>query len=73
MMGADVGERDDARCDQHLTAPKSSDEFGVRTAAATHAQRVSNVKSNPEATRLDRPQGLFPRDLRRVDAQSQSA
>jgi len=73
LTSADVSERDVARCDRHLTASKISDEFGGRTAAATQAAHVNNVKPNPEVTRLDGSQGRSPRELQHVAPRGQSA
>jgi hypothetical protein len=73
MTGADVGERDDARRDRHLTASKNQDEFSAGTAAVTHAPRARKVKPNPEATRFDCSQGLSRAEPRHVEPERQSA
>jgi hypothetical protein len=73
MTGADVGERDDARCDSHLLAPKISDDFGARAPAALmrRAPETSNpiLRQRGSTARRD----LSRRELRPVKPEIQSA
>jgi hypothetical protein len=72
MTGADVGKRNDARCDGRPKASKISGEFSPCVAAATHASRTRNVKPNPQAARLDRSQDSSPAELSHAHPESQS-